>query len=88
MFSSRRLQTVVLVLAISVLTVGFMLTGDVVQEAAASGSDCDTAMRECGAAQIYEILACFGSRSNSKACIQAKGRAVSKCLQAVIICEN
>ena len=88
LFSSRCLQAVVLVLTISVLVAGFMLIGDFVHEATASGSDCDTAMKECGLAQIAEIIACFGSNSGSQACIQAKGRAASKCLQAVIICQN
>ncbi len=88
MLSSRRLQVMVLVLTVSVLTVGFMATDDFVQEATASGSECDQALKACGAAQIAEIIACWGSKSGSQACIQAKGRAASKCLQAVIICEN
>ena len=87
MFSSRRLQAMVLVLTVGVLTVGFMATGDFVQEATASGSECDQAMKKCGLAQIAEIIVCFDNQ-NSTACIQAKGRAASKCLQAVIICEN
>ena len=79
MFSLRCLILVFLIIAL-VVAVFY------VQEAKAD--ECDTAMKECGQAQIAEIIACFGSRSNSKACIQAKGRAVSKCLQAVIICQN
>lgn len=88
MLSSRRLQVMVLVLTVSVLTVGFMSTGNFVQDATASGSECDQAMKECGRAQIKEIITCLLEGSNSKLCIQAKGRVVSKCLQAVIICEN
>ena len=79
MFGLRCLMLVFLIIAL-VAAVFY------VQEAKAD--ECDTAMKACGQAQIAEILACWGSRSNSKACIQAKGRAVSKCLQAVIICEN
>ena len=88
MLSSRRLQAMVLVLTVGILAVGFMLTDDLVQEATASDSECDAAMRECGAARIAQIISCFGSRKNTKACIQARGRVISKCLQAVIICEN
>ena len=79
MLSLRCLMPMLLIIAL-VVAVFY------VQEAKAD--ECDTAMKECGLAQIAEIIACFGSNSGSQACIQAKGRAVSKCLQAVIICQN
>lgn len=89
MFSLHRLKAMVLVLAVGVLTVGFMLTDDLVQEAAASNSDeCQLALARCYVANVNADLACLIHGSNSQECVQASGRAASLCLQAVIICEN
>ena len=89
MFSLRRLKAMVLVLAVGVLAIGFMLTDDFVQEAAASNSDeCKLALARCYIANVNADLACLIHGSNSQECVQAAGRAASLCLQAVIICEN
>ena len=89
MFSSRRLQAMVLVLTVSVLTIGFMLTGDLVQEATASNSDeCQDALDECSRAALDQVLICINAGYNTHKCMVARAEAASKCLQAVIICEN
>ena len=89
MLSSRRLRVIVPFLIVGVLAVGFILTNDFVQEATASNSDeCKLALAACYMANVNADLACLLHGKNSKECVQAAGRAASKCFQAVIICEN
>ena len=68
------------------LIIGLVVTVFYVQEAKAD--ECDDALSECYRAALDEFVICAYYGSNSTQCIQAKGRAISKCLQAVIICEN
>ena len=79
MFGLRCLMLVFLIIAL-VAAVFY------VQEAKAD--ECQTALQACYDAALYEALVCSIYGSNHKLCIQAKGTAASKCLQAVIICEN
>lgn len=88
MFSSRRLQAMVLVLIVGVLSGGFTFTGGGPEAIASDSDECQTALQACYDAALYEALVCGIYGSNHKLCIQAKGIAASKCLQAVIICEN
>lgn len=57
-----------------------------VQEAKAD--ECQTALQACYSAALYEAVVCAVEGDDHKLCIRAKGTATSKCLQAVIICEN
>lgn len=87
MLSLRRWQIIVLGLIVGVLTLGFMLTGDVVQESLASDSDCDSALQKCYRANFESFVICAGN-SDSDACHAAIRKATGACLAALIICSN
>lgn len=78
MFGLRCLMLVFLIIAL-VAAVFY------VQEAKAD--DCQTALQACYDAALYEVLVCSTS-SDPYLCLRAKLAAVSKCLTAVVICEN
>lgn len=87
MFSLCRLQGMIFVLMVGVLVLGFMLTGDVVQESLASDSDCDLALHYYHRATLDAHVICAGD-SDSDMCIAAWLRAAYYFYRAVVICAN
>lgn len=85
MFISRRLQGMVLVLIVGVLTFGFM---SVVQEATASDSDCGKALDEYARASLEARLICLSYGSDSDECRNALARALYYMFRAIVICMN
>lgn len=83
--NNRRLKATLLV--VGILVVGFMLTSNFVQEAAASDSDCQDALNNCYRANLDAYIICVG-RSDSDACEEARRKATAACLAAIIICSN
>ena len=78
----------VLVLIVGVLVLGFMLTGDLVQDAPASDSDCDEAWADYARAALDARLLCLHYGSDSTECAAAWLKAVYYFLRAVVICAN
>lgn len=87
MFSLRRIQAMVLALTVGVLVLGFMLTGDVVQESLASDSDCDEALDDYGRATLYAHIVCAGNPGGDM-CMAAWLRVIYYFYRAIVICAN
>jgi hypothetical protein len=78
----------VIVPIVGILVLGFMLTGDLVQDAPASDSDCDEAWDYYYSAALEARVICINYGRDSTECGAAWLKAVYYFARAIVICLN